>query len=148
MAIAASLTKPMKLTSSLSYRVATRRNCLSLLKKRSTDVALLVEIGVVGTLHLAVSFRRDDRRRSGLHDPLDEMVSIIALVGNRHRPASKPSTRSWAKAMSLRWPGLPIRRIGLPSASPAAWFWYQPAPRPAQALGIRPPFSLRAPAAC
>ena len=43
MAIAASLTQPMKLAGSLSYRVATRRNCFSLLKKRSmrSDLPLL-----------------------------------------------------------------------------------------------------------
>jgi len=53
--MAASLTKPIKLTSNLSYRVASRR-----------DVAFLMEFGVVGALDLAVPLGRDDDLGAGL----------------------------------------------------------------------------------
>src|SRR6202020_1936786 len=42
---------------------------------------------------------------------------------------AKPSISSCAKAMSLRWPGEPIRRTGFPSASPAAWILVLKPPR-------------------
>jgi hypothetical protein len=45
------------------------------------------------------------------------MVGVAALVCDRD-VASKPSTNSWAQAMSLRWPGEPISPTGLPSTSP------------------------------
>jgi hypothetical protein len=43
--------------------------------------------------------------------------------------ATKPSINSCAKAMSLRCPGDPIRRTGLPSASLAAWILVLKPPR-------------------
>ena len=49
MAIAASLTKPMKLASSLSYRVANAAELFELVEEALDDVALLVEVGVVAT---------------------------------------------------------------------------------------------------
>ena len=75
--MAASLTKPMKLTSSLSYRVATRRNCLSLLKKRSIWF-LLVEVAITGSCKLAVPFGWNDDGGAGLFDGLAQMVCVVA----------------------------------------------------------------------
>ena len=119
-----------------------------LVEEALDDVALLVEIGVVGTLHLAVSFRRDDRRRSGLHDPLDEMVSVIALVGNRHaRVEAVDKIMGKGNVVALAGTTDQTDRVAKRIAG-GMDFGAQPAPRPAQALGIRPPFSLRAPAAC
>src|SRR6476660_1096015 len=74
----------------------------------------------LGALDPAVSFRRDDGFGAGLGDLVDKMVGIIALSAIV-TSAVRPSIRSCAKAMSLRCPGVPIKRIGLPRPSPAAW---------------------------
>ena len=64
-----------------SYRVAMRRKCLSLLKKRST-VAQLVSDSVMGNEGLAVAERRDNRCRSGIGDELAQSVVVVRLVGD------------------------------------------------------------------
>ena len=76
--MAASLTKPMKLTSSLSYGVAIRRK-----EEALDDIALHIEIDVVGALDLAVSLGRDDDLGSGFGDLLAQMIGVIALVADR-----------------------------------------------------------------
>ena len=53
-----------------------------LVEEALDDVALLVEVYIVGTLEFAISFWRDDGLGTGLGDPLDEMVGIVALVGD------------------------------------------------------------------
>jgi hypothetical protein len=53
-----------------------------LVEEALDDVAFFVEVNVVGTLDLAVSFWRDDDLGAGLGDPVDEMVGIIAFVGD------------------------------------------------------------------
>ena len=47
------------------------------------EVALFVEIGVVGALELAISLRRDDGFGSRFSDPVAQVVGIITLVGDR-----------------------------------------------------------------
>ena len=119
-----------------------------LIEEALDDVALLVEIGVVGPLHLAISFRWDDGLGAGLSDLVDEMVGIIALVGNR-RARSKAVDEIVREGDVIALPGRADQtdRVAETIAS-GMDFGTQPAPRPAQALGIRPPFALRAPAAC
>ena len=119
-----------------------------LVEEALDDVALLVEVDVVGTLDLAVSFRRDDGLRAGLGDPLDEMVGVIALVGDGDA-CGDAVDKIMRKGDVIALPGSTDRtnRIAEGIAS-GVDFGAQPAPRPAQALGIRPPFALRAPAAC
>ena len=119
-----------------------------LVEEALDDVALLVEVGVVGTLDLAVSFRRDDGRRSGLNDALDEMVGVIALVGNgRAGVEAVDKIMGKGNVVALAGSADQTDRIAKRIAG-GMDFGAQATPRPAQALGIRPPFSLRAPAAC
>ena len=49
------VTKPKKSSSSLSYPVATRLNCLSLLKSRSIAIAFLVEGPAIGAFEPAIA---------------------------------------------------------------------------------------------
>jgi hypothetical protein len=119
-----------------------------LVEEALDDVALLVEIDVVGTLDLAVSFRRDDDLCAGLGHPVDEMVGIIALVGDG-RARDEAVDKIMRKGDVIALPRSPDQadRIAQRIAG-SVDFGAQPAARPAQALGIRPPFALRAPAAC
>jgi hypothetical protein len=82
MAIAASLTKPMTLARSLSYRVATRRNCFSLLKKRSMRLRFFVEINVVRALDFAVAFWRDDDFAATFDNLIVQVIGVVAFVGD------------------------------------------------------------------
>ena len=66
--MAAILTNPRKLAKSLSYRVATRRNCLSLLKKRSMRLRSLIDLLVIVMDHAAVAPGRDHRGRACLQE--------------------------------------------------------------------------------
>jgi hypothetical protein len=111
-------------------------------------IALFVQFGVVDALCLAVSFRRYDDFRPALGDPVAQMISVVTLVGQkslgfdpfdkfvrqgdvvtlaRSRDQSDGKTESFCRGMNFR---------------------AQSAARPAKTLGISPPFSLRAPAAC
>lgn len=111
-------------------------------------ISLFVQFGVVDALSLAVSFRRDDDFRSALGDPVAQMIGVVSLVGQkglgldpfdkfmrqgdvvtltRCRDQADGKTEGFCRSMDLR---------------------AQSAARPAKTLGIRPPFSLRAPAAC
>ena len=76
------------------------------------------------------------------------MVGIIALVGNGRAgiEAVDESVRK-GNVVALPWSTDQADRIAEGIAG-GMDLGAQPAPRPAQALGIRPPFSLRAPAAC
>lgn len=112
------------------------------------DVALLVEFGVVGALGLAVALGRDDDPRSGFGDPIDEMVGVIALVGQRGLGLKAlDEIVGEGDIVALARRADQADRIAERVAG-GVDLGAQAAQRPAQALGIRPPFSLRAPAAC
>jgi hypothetical protein len=119
-----------------------------LIEEALDDIALLVEIYVVGTLELAVSFRRNDGFGAVLGDRFDEVVGIIALIGDRYarRDAIDKIMRK-SDVIALSGSADQTDRIA-ESVAGGVNFGTQPAPRPAQALGICPPFALRAPAAC
>lgn len=119
-----------------------------LVEEALDDIALFIEIDVVGTPDLAVSFWRDDGLCAGLGDRGDKMIGIIALVGDG-RARSDAVDKIMREGDVVALPGRPDQtdRIAQRIAS-GVDFGAQPAPRPAQALGICPPFSLRAPAAC
>ena len=65
-----------------------------LVEEALDEIALLVEVGVIGALDLAIAFWRDDGFGADLGDSVDEMVGVIALVGDLGLSVSKPSTRS------------------------------------------------------
>ena len=119
-----------------------------LVKEALDDVALFIEVDVVGTLDFAVSFWRDDGLCAGLGDRLDKMIGIIALVGNGGA-RSDAVDKIMREGDVVALPGRPDQadRVAQRIAS-GVDFGAQPAPRPAEALGICPPFCLRAPAAC
>ena len=111
-------------------------------------IALFVQFGIIDAPCLAVSFRRYGDFRPAPGDPVAQMISVVTLVGQkslgfdpvdkfvrqgdvvtlaRSRDQSDGKTESFCCGMDFRT---------------------QSAARPAKTLGIRPPFSLRAPAAC
>jgi hypothetical protein len=119
-----------------------------LVEEAFDDVAFFVEVDVVGTLDLAVSFWRDDDLGAGLGDPVDEMVGVIALVGDgRARGDAVDKIMREGDVIALARGADQSDRIAKRIAG-GVDFSAQPAARPAQALGICPPFALRAPAAC
>jgi hypothetical protein len=76
------------------------------------------------------------------------MIGVIALVGDRGAgvEAVDEITRE-GDVVALTWRSDQSDRIA-EGVVGGMNFCAQAAARPAQALGIRPPFSLRAPAAC
>src|SRR5690606_24245799 len=111
-------------------------------------VAFLVEIGVVCALDLAVAFGRDNDLGPDFDEAFAQMVGIIALVGKSCR-----SREAFDKVMGK---GDVVALAGRPDQTDGEAKGFgrrmdlgaQTAPRPTQALGIRPPFERRAPAAC
>src|SRR5262249_61821409 len=110
------------------------------------DVALFVQIGVVDTLDFAVSLGRDDDFGPAFGDFMAQMIGIITLVGDcgtrieaihqlmcEGDVVALPRRTDQAERIAERITG-------------SVDFGAQATSRPAQALGIRPPFSLRAPA--
>lgn len=105
-------------------------------------------VGVVAALDFSVAFWRDDQLRSALRNPVAQMIGIIAFVGK-----SSPGFEAIDEVMGK---GDVVVLSG--RADQSDWkaerfcrsmdLRAQAAARPTQALGIRPPFSLRAPAAC
>jgi len=102
----------------------------------------------LGALDPAVSFRRDDGFGAGLGDLVDKMVGVIALVGDRHvRCETIDKVVCEGDVIALPRGADQTDWIAETIAS-GMDFGAQTASRPTQALGIRPPFALRAPAAC
>lgn len=119
-----------------------------LVEEALDDVAFLVEVQIVGTLDFAVSFGRDDDLGAGLGDPFDEMVGIVALVGDGGACGDAvDKIMREGDVIALSRGADQTDRIAEGIAR-GVDFGAQPAARPTQALGIRPPFALRAPAAC
>jgi hypothetical protein len=121
---------------------------LELVEEALDDVALLIEIAVVGALELAVPLGRDDDLGSGFGDLIAQMIGVVALIADRGARiealdklmcegdvVTLPRCTNQAERIAERVTGGMDLRA-------------QPASRPTQALGIRPPFSVRAPAAC
>ena len=97
---------------------------------------------------LSVALRRDDDLCAAFGDPADEMVGIISLVGDccigvdavdqvmgKGDVVALPGRADQAQRKAEGFGG------GVDLGAQAA-------ARPAQTLGIRPPLTLRAPAAC
>ena len=81
-------------------------------------------------------------------DAVDQMVGIIALIGNCGvRVEAVDQIMGKGNVVALPRGTDQTDRIAKRIAG-GVDLGAQPASRPAQALGIRPPFSLRAPPAC
>ena len=105
-------------------------------------------MGVVGALELAISLRRDDGFGSRFSDPVAQVVGIITLVGDRGADLEAVDKfMCEGNVVTLAGAGDQTDRIAERIAG-GMDLGAQPAARPAQALGIRPPFDWRAPAAC
>ena len=85
---------------------------------------------------------------AGLCDPVAEMIGVVALVGDRHVGGEAlDQFVGEGDVVALAWRTDQAHRIAERIAS-GVDFGAQAAARPAKALGIRPPFCRRAPAAC
>jgi len=81
--INANWTKARSFATSLSYRVAIRRLCLILLKKRSTRLRGFVEVGTeaIGLLRLLFG----GMPCSLVDDEFSDPVGVLAMIGKQHR---------------------------------------------------------------
>lgn len=121
---------------------------LELAEEALDAIALLVEISVVVPLDLAVALWRDDDFGAGLGDPVGEMIGIVALVGDC-RFGLDTVDQVMGKRDVVALAGRSDQADGKAERLGGGMdFGAQAAARPAQALGIRPPLTLRAPAAC
>lgn len=112
------------------------------------DVALFVEFAIIGTLELAVALGRNDDPSCGSADVVDQMIGIVSLIGQSSlRLKTLDEVVGEGDVVALTRCADQAERIAERIAG-GVDFGTQSTPRPAQALGIRPPFTLRAPAAC
>lgn len=111
-------------------------------------IALLVEVGIIGSLDLAVSLRRNDDPGAAGDDPVREMIRVITLVGDGRSSGDavdQVMSKSDVVALTGRADQTDRKTEGFRGGVD---FGAQAAAGPAQTLGIRPPLTLRAPAAC
>ena len=105
-------------------------------------------MGVVGTFDRPVSLGRNDRLAAGLCDPVAEVIGVLTLIGDGGiRDEAFDQIMREGDVVALAWRTDQPNRIAKRIAS-SVDFRAQSAARPAQPLGIGPPFSVRAPAAC
>lgn len=111
-------------------------------------VSFLVEISVVGSLYLAVSFGRNDGLATIFSDPVGQMIGIVSFVGDGCLGLDAVD-ELMSKSDVVALAGCSNEANGKAQRFRRSMdFSAQAAARPAQALGIRPPLTLRAPAAC
>lgn len=121
---------------------------LELAEEALDAVAFLVEIGVVCALDLAVTLGRDDDGGAVFSNPVGEMVGIVSLVGEG-RLGLDTVDQVMGKRDVVALAGRAYQSDGKSERLGSGMdFCAQAAARPTQALGIRPPLALRAPAAC
>ncbi len=121
---------------------------LELAEEAFDAVAFLVEIGVVRTLDLAVALGRDDDLGAIFSNPVGEMVGIVSLVGEG-RLGLDTVDQIMGKRDVVALAGRADQSDGKPERFGGGMdLGAQAAARPTQTLGIRPPLTLRAPAAC
>lgn len=121
---------------------------LEFVEEALNAVSLLVEIDIVGTLDLAVPFGRDNNFGAGFVDAINKVVGVVSLVadgGIGVETIDQVMSEGDIVALAGRadQADRKAERLGGNMNLGA-----QAAARPAQALGIRPPLTLRAPAAC
>lgn len=112
------------------------------------SVTLSVKMFVAGALNLAVALGWDDDLRSALDHGVGETVGIVTLVGDdgiRLEALDQLLSQGDVVALARRTDEADGKTQ---SVNCGMDFGAQAAARPAQALGIRPPSSWRALAAC
>ena len=120
---------------------------LELVEEALDAVALFVDGSIVAMLMTALRHGRDDRDGAGVEDGIVQPIGIIGTVGE-HMARQQTVDQSFGLADIAALSGRADEAHGV-----AKRFYGgmdlsgQPALGAAQALGIRPPFSLRAPAA-
>ena len=121
---------------------------LEFAKEAFDGVSFSVETLVVGALNLAVALVWDNDLRSALDDGVGETVGIVTLVGDdgiRLETFDQLLSHGDVVALARRTDEADGKAQSITGGMDLG---AQAATRPAQALGIRPPLSLRAPAAC
>lgn len=112
------------------------------------EIALLVEFGVVGSLDLAVALGRDHHPGAGPGESVAQMVGIIAFVGDGG-VGLDALDELVGEGDVVALAGRADEADGIAQGIAGGMdLGAQAAAGAAQALGIRPPFIRRAPAAC
>lgn len=121
---------------------------LELVEEALDDVSLLVQVGIVVALFFSVALGRDDDFGSRPVDTVDEAIGVVAFVGDGGAGLEAlDKIMGKGNVVALPGAGQQTHRIAERIAG-GVDLGAQAAARPAQALGIRPPFERRAPAAC
>jgi hypothetical protein len=121
---------------------------LEVVEEALDTVALLVEIGVVGSLDFTVALGRNDDLGAAFGDLFGKMVGIVSLVGNgRIGVDTVDQVMGKGDAVALSGRGDQADRQA-ECLGGGVDLGAQATARPAQALGMSPPLTLRAPAAC
>src|ERR1700722_20404430 len=119
-----------------------------LVEEALDDVALLVELGVIGTLEGAVPLGRNNRLGVALCDLGAQVIGVVALVGDRDvRGEALNQLVRESDVVALAWRADQAHRVSQRIAG-GVDFGAQAAAGATKALGIRPPFCRQAPAAC
>jgi hypothetical protein len=117
------------------------------IKETLDRISFFVQVLIVCPLGFTMTARRDDRLGTLTFNLPEQPTRIVALGGQKGSGAqpfdefiapSRIIVLTCSKDQTDRQPQGVRARVD---------FGAQPAPRPAKTLGIRPPFSLRAPAA-
>lgn len=111
-------------------------------------VAFLVEFGVIGALNFPVALGWDNDFCASADDPAGEVIGVVSLVG-KGAIGLDTVDQIVGEGDVVALTGRTDQADGQTERlGGCVDFCTQPAARPAQALGIRPPLTLRAPAAC
>ena len=121
---------------------------LQLVEEALDEVAFLVEGLIVRPSLLSVRFGRNDQFRSGVSDGLVQVVGVVALIGDHgFRLEASDQLVAAGGIMALTWSEQQAHRVAKRIRG-GMDFGAQAAAGAAQSLSIRPPFAMRAPAAC
>jgi hypothetical protein len=121
---------------------------LELIEKALDEIALFIEINVIGTLDFAVAFGRDDDFAFACGNLLMQVIGIVAFVGDGGCGGkSVDEFVCMGDIVLLSGAADQPDRIAQ-GVSRDMDFGAQTPSGAAQALGMRPPFFLAAPAAC
>lgn len=121
---------------------------LQLAKEAFDRIAFLVEGPVVRPSLLSVRCGRDERFCSGVADGLVQVVGVASFVGDHDfRLEASDQLVAAGGIVALTWPEQQTHRVA-ERVRGRVNLGAQAAAGAAQSLSIRPPFAMRAPAAC
>jgi hypothetical protein len=138
--------RPLPSPSSISPRAAPPTPKSS--SRRRSRASLLVELGVIGTLERAVPLGRNDRLAAAFSDLVAQVIGVVALIGDRDIGGEAlDQLMREGDVVALARRSDQAHRIAQRIAGGVDFGAQAPAGA-TKALGIRPPFCRRAPAAC